>query len=286
MLKRFGKDGIEKFAVAMPEPSAIPIVSGRWSVIVPFHNEREYLPLCLQSLATQSTQAKIILVDNGSTDDSAAISREVCSRLGLEACQVSEVRPGKVAALQRGLAEVSTEFVATCDADTIYPSAYLMTATRILESRDVVAAVAATSPVGAAQWQTGVAGLRLQLTAALLQQQCLNGGAGQVFLTSALRICGGFDPAIWNWVLEDHEIMSRIERHGKIAYHRAFHCHPAERPRESNCTGWLLAEQLRYHATTRDDRLNFFHEFLAPRLRARALPSEKLRRATGIPAVA
>jgi len=118
----------------------------------------------------------------------------------------------------------------------------------------------------------------MAMTARLLPQQCLNGGAGQVFRTAALKACGGFDPAIWNWVLEDHEIMARIERHGRIAYHPDFLCHPASRPRAIDCTGWNLGEQLRYHATRAARRIAYFHDFLAPRLRARALPSDALRR--------
>lgn len=257
-----------------------------WSIIIPFHNERDFLISCLESLALQTVPVWLILVDNGSTDDSAAIAFEACDRLGLEAIHVSEKRPGKVAALQRGLSEVMTRFVATCDADTIYPRDYLQTAELLLDDRSVVAAIAATTPPGSTSWKSRLAGLRLELTARVLKQQCLNGGAGQVFRTSALRDCGGFNPAIWNWVLEDHEIMARIEQFGKIAYHRSFHCHPAERPRTISCIGWGLTEQLRYHLTDREGRLNFFHDFLASRLRERALPSEKLRRVIAAPVTA
>ena len=286
MLNQTDEYDVRDSGIALSQCSLPAFRAISWSIIIPFHNESDYLPFCLESLASQTAPARLILVDNGSTDDSAAIGREMCARLGLDACHVSEMRPGKVAALQRGLSEVTTSYVATCDADTVYPSDYLKTAETLLRDRRVAAAIAATSAVGSARWKAKTAGLRLELTAALLKQQCLNGGAGQVFRSSALRACGGFNPATWNWVLEDHEIMARIERFGRIAYHRDFHCHPADRPRETNCTGWVFAEQLRYHLTASENRLKFFHEFLAPRLRARALPSEKLRRVTGMPAVA
>ena len=273
-------------SIAVPQCNLPASRAISWSIIIPFHNESDYLPFCLESLASQIAPARLILVDNGSTDKGSAIAREVCDRLGLDACHVSEMRPGKVAALQRGLSEVTTSYLATCDADTVYPPDYLKSAERLLRDRRVVAAIAATTPVGSARWKSRIAGLRLELTAALLKQQCLNGGAGQVFRSSALRACGGFNPATWNWVLEDHEIIARIEHLGRIAYHRDFYCHPADRHREMNCTGWVFAEQLRYHLTSSEDRLKFFHEFLAPRLRARALSSEKLRRMIGMPAVA
>lgn len=260
-----------------------PARNTMWTVIVPFHNERSYLPGCIASLAAQTVRCKLVLVNNGSTDGSADVAREICNSLGVDAVHLFEGRPGKVAALQRGLEEASTEYTATCDADTVYPANYLENASRLLADRGVVAAVAATSPVEASRFRVWFAGARLQLTSFVLRQQCLNGGAGQVFRTAALRGCGGFDPALWGWVLEDHEIMARIERLGKIVYHRMFHCHPAHRPRSVDCAGWTLDERVRYHLTPGEKRLSYFHEYLGPKLRRRALSSEKLRRLGGIP---
>ena len=253
-------------------------VVAEWTVIVPYHNERRCLRATLQSLAAQTVRPLVILVDNGSTDRSAEVARAACAEFGIAALHLEELRPGKVAALQRGLAETRSRFVATCDADTLYPSDYLELAGRLLDRPRVAAAVAAYCPVDAPARVAWLAGWRMALTSRLLPQQCLNGGAGQVFRTAALKRCGGFDPAIWNWVLEDHEVMARIEAHGTIAYHPDFLCHPTPRPRSVNCTGWNLGEQLRYHATVSGERVRYFHEFLAPRLRDRALPSEMLRR--------
>ena len=41
----------------------------RWSVVIPYFNERDYLPATLASLYTQDMRAfRLILVDNASTD--------------------------------------------------------------------------------------------------------------------------------------------------------------------------------------------------------------------------
>jgi glycosyltransferase involved in cell wall biosynthesis len=256
---------------------------GDWTVIVPFYNEREFLRGTIASLAAQTVRPLLILVDNASSDHSAEVARAACGEFGIEALHLHEPRPGKVAALQCGLREVTTRFVATCDADTDYPPEYLELAGRLLERPGAAAAIAANCAPRAPRRTARLAGLRLVLTAKLLPQQCLNGGASQVFRTSALRACGGFDPAIWNWVLEDHEIMARIEGYGTLEYHRDFICHPAERPRSVDCTGWKLSERLRYHATSPGERVDFFHRFLGPLLRQRALASEKLRRTGAVP---
>jgi len=254
----------------------------RWSAVVPYHNEEQVLERTIASLAAQSEPPFVVLVDNASTDRSAEVARRACATYGLDAIHLEDTRPGKVSALKCGLRRVTTPYVATCDADTIYPPSYFAQATRIIEQPGVVAAVAAYCRAGASSSTAKLAGWRMALTARLLPQQCLNGGAGQVFRTAELKACGGFDPAIWDLVLEDHEVMARIERLGRIAYHPDFVCHPETRPRPVDCTGWNLGEQLRYHATRGRERLGFFHGFLAPRLRERALTSEALRR----PAVA
>lgn len=252
--------------------------ASKWDVVIPFHNESCYLPKCLESLAAQAVRPRLILVDNGSIDGSGDIGRRVCDQLEIEAIHLFEPRPGKVAALQCGIANVVSEFVATCDADTVYPNHYLRVATDLLEQPNAVAAVAATSRADVAKWQIALSGLRLELTSSILKQQCLNGGAGHVFRTSALRASGGFDPDIWNWVLEDHEVMARVECHGEIVHHHAFYCHPATRPRGINVAEWRLRERIRYHLTTPENRRSFFHDFLGPRLKQRALTSEALRR--------
>jgi glycosyltransferase involved in cell wall biosynthesis len=259
-------------------------VEGEWTVLMPFFNERHYLRETIRSLAGQTVRPLLILIDNASTDRSAEVAREACAEFGIEAVHLYESRPGKVAALQCGLRHVQSRFVATCDADTWYPAGYLAEAGRLLDRPGTVAAIAANSAPGSSARAARLAGWRMALSGAVLRQQCLNGGASQTFRTAALKACGGFDPAIWNWVLEDHEIMARIEGHGRIRYSRRFICHPASRPRAVDCRGWNLGEQLRYHCTDSGERVAYFHGFLAPRLRERALPSEMLRRTEGLTA--
>jgi glycosyltransferase involved in cell wall biosynthesis len=249
-------------------------------VVLPFHNERDFLPISLRSLAVQSMPFRLILVDNGSTDGSGEIAMDLCHRIGLATTLLQERRPGKVSALQSGVGAVSTELIATCDADTLYPHDYLARAAALLDSEGTVAAVAATARPEASPRDRTLAGLRIAVASRLLPQQCLNGGAGQVFRTAALKAAGSFDPHIWNWVLEDHEVMARIEQWGRIAYDRYFLCAPIIRPRPGSASTvrWNRIERLRYHATTTANRQSFFHNFLGPRLHQKALTSDRLRR--------
>ncbi len=51
------------------------------SVVVACHNVADYLPACLDSLIAQQTPPdQVILVNDGSTDDTARICQEYASR--------------------------------------------------------------------------------------------------------------------------------------------------------------------------------------------------------------
>ena len=51
------------------------------SVIVPIYNVEQYLPRCIESLVNQTLQdIEIILVNDGSTDNSGKIAKEYCEK--------------------------------------------------------------------------------------------------------------------------------------------------------------------------------------------------------------
>lgn len=247
-----------------------------WSVLVPFFNERDFLAATLGSLAAQTVPVRVILIDNGSTDGSAAIATAACRRLGLDHELVTERRAGKVPALAAGLTRVATPYVATCDADTWYPAHYLAGAQRVLERGHAIAG-AFFVPEAADRRQVRREARRIAATAALLRGQCHTGGAGQAFRTDALRRAGGFDPDRWGYVLEDHEIIHRVLKHGTMGYAPGLWCCPAPRPRDRASIRWTLAERLLYCVTAPVAGDWFFYRFLASRLRSRRLTSERMR---------
>ena len=50
------------------------------SIIVPVYNVEKYLPKCIESLIGQSKDYEIIIVNDGSTDNSAAVLAEYAAR--------------------------------------------------------------------------------------------------------------------------------------------------------------------------------------------------------------
>lgn len=254
-----------------------------WSVLVPFFNERDWLVRTIESLAAQSRPARIILIDNGSSDDSTAVARATCTRLGLDHLLVTETAPGKVKALQAGLLQVRSRYVATCDADTFYPAGYLEAAETLLAQDDCVVAGAYFADPGDAAARMK-AGTRMCATARLLPRQCHTGGAGQAFHVDTLRAAGGFDAMLWNYVLEDHEVIHRMMKRGTMRYAPDLWCAPAPRERDRESIRWTLVERLMYSALAPKAGDWFFYKFLAPRLRSRRLVSQSIReRAFQIP---
>lgn len=95
--------------------------AARFSVVIPAFNEADYLPATLRSLQRQDFpgSVEVIVVDNGSTDDTAALARRFGARV------VEEHTPGVCAARQRGTLAARGEIVVSTDADTVHPADWL-----------------------------------------------------------------------------------------------------------------------------------------------------------------
>lgn len=87
------------------------------SIIIPAYNEERHLKACLDSLARQTVMPlEVIVVDNNSTDKSAAIAgRYPFVRL------VTESQQGIVYARTRGFNAARGDIIGRTDADTILP---------------------------------------------------------------------------------------------------------------------------------------------------------------------
>ncbi len=86
------------------------------SIVIPAFNEEKLLPECLESLRNQDYAGgyEIIVVDNGSTDDTARVAA------GFGAKVVSCISRGVVYARQAGAQAASGDIIIQGDADTVY----------------------------------------------------------------------------------------------------------------------------------------------------------------------
>lgn len=255
----------------------------RWTVVVAYYNEAEYLPHMLASIAEQTLRPfRLVLIDNGSTDGSPAIAQAATDAMeGVEAIHLSEAQPGKIHALAAAMAHLSTDFAAFTDADTFYPPDYLAAATRAFDADDdVVAAMAVDLP----DTPDTAAGKRkiahVQIVSRLWPRQTHTGGYGQNFRTAALVAAGGWSAAFWPYVLMDHEIMQRVLKLGRQVYPRDLWCIPSARRSDRRRVRWTVPERLIYHFSPWATRDWYFYRFLAKRLERRKLGHLNLREKT------
>lgn len=90
------------------------------SVVIPVHNGERYLAKAVESVLAQTHRdLELLIVDDGSTDATAAIIRRYAARDRRVRVLTQENR-GVAAAGNRGLEEASAEWVARLDADDVF----------------------------------------------------------------------------------------------------------------------------------------------------------------------
>lgn len=100
------------------KPATAP---GRVSIVVPVYNGEAYLPHCLSSLTGQShPHIEILLIDDGSTDDSARLCREF-TRHEPRARLIQTANRGPAAARNTGIEAATGDWLLFVDADDTLP---------------------------------------------------------------------------------------------------------------------------------------------------------------------
>lgn len=92
-------------------------MTGRVSVVIPVYNGEQFLGDAIASVLAQGDELlEILVVDDGSTDGSAALAES----FGCPVRVIRQDNAGPAAARNRGIAEARGEFIAFLDADDLY----------------------------------------------------------------------------------------------------------------------------------------------------------------------
>lgn len=127
----------QALAAAQPMPET-PNVTLDVSVVIPVHNEREAiaedLRVIQQSLSEAGHRFEIIVVDDGSTDDTAEIVA------GLDGVRLirHQTNRGTGAALKTGITAARAPIIIMTDGDGTYPNHEMPALLRLLEQYDMV----------------------------------------------------------------------------------------------------------------------------------------------------
>jgi glycosyltransferase involved in cell wall biosynthesis len=110
------------------------------TIVIPVRNRADIVGKTLESVAAQTLRPlRVVMVDNGSTDATMPLLQQWHDKMeavGIDALVVSEPRPGAAVARNRGLQEVSTEYVMFFDSDDVMaPEHCSRVATSLLDCR-------------------------------------------------------------------------------------------------------------------------------------------------------
>jgi glycosyltransferase involved in cell wall biosynthesis len=206
----------------MPEANDAP----RYALIMPFLNESQYLPAVLESIRTQTLDHRrmyLLAIDNGSTDDGAAIVRAWLAANDIDGRVIRTEIRSIPHALNCGIREAGpNDYIIRLDAHTWYAPSYAATIAAAFERLP-----AGIWCVGGGQEPDRPAGFSKALYAALLTNPMGLGGAPyrssdaerevpHVYLGAwrpgVLQRLGGFDEA---WLAnEDSELSERLREAG------------------------------------------------------------------------
>ncbi len=108
------------------------------SVVVPVYNVEEYLPDCVDSILAQThTNLQVILVDDGSKDDSGKICDSYAKK-DARVCVLHQENQGAAAARKNGVQIAEGEYICFVDADDAVSSEMVQFLVREIGQCDVV----------------------------------------------------------------------------------------------------------------------------------------------------
>ncbi len=102
------------------------MITMRFSVIIPLYNKAPYVGKALRSVLDQTfTDYELIVVDDGSMDESARVAEEVLSKADVDCQLIRQVNAGVSAARNNGVARSKGDYLCFLDADDWWAPSFL-----------------------------------------------------------------------------------------------------------------------------------------------------------------
>ena len=119
----------------------------QFSIIIPMYNMGSFIGNTLEAFTKQTYKDfRIIVVDDGSTDDGAEVVHQWMKRDILDIEYVHQTNQGVSAARNNGIEHSKTPYLLFCDADDLTPYNALANISRYIQKYDAVAGLASRNP--------------------------------------------------------------------------------------------------------------------------------------------
>ena len=189
------------------------------SIIVPGYNEEKVLGACISSILASSYQHfELIMVNDGSTDSTAKVMRDLAEANPYTVIFVDQQNSGKGAALNTGTAYANGEFIMYVDSDGVFGRDTIRQMLKAFDSPKVGAVSGDDRPVNLDRVQTTLLALISHVGTGFIRRalavvNCLPvvSGNNGLFRLKALKATG---PLRTDTLGEDLELTWRIHRAG------------------------------------------------------------------------
>ena len=105
------------------------------SIVIPLYNKQNSIAATLQSVLVQTySNYEIIVVDDGSTDDSFSVAKQVIGeRLEVRGKVIQKANGGVCSARNRGIQEAKYDYIALLDGDDLWDENYLAEQVKLIQ---------------------------------------------------------------------------------------------------------------------------------------------------------
>ncbi len=188
------------------------------SVVIPAYNEEKHLPICLTALTKQSysrNRYEIIVSDNNSTDNTAAIAKKFGAKV------VTTKEQGYAYAVKKGISSTKGEIIACTDSDTQVGKQWLSDIAHVFSTQPTTVALTGSvesdfTPLILRNIIDSFYSMMLTFTFVIGNPNL--GGYNMAFRKKSYETVGGINTSYG--IGADTELGRRLRKTGSVAYIR------------------------------------------------------------------